>query len=122
MEQKRHKLTNLCYSEVLGFDPHAPGDGFQHLSCAGVLLAHAHQKLEETQKKQELFAPFPTKGRSSGKPTETDWSHLDGLLMRFLSKEENGENLLLLRKGNRQVQEGVKGDGNLKKQAECQTR
>lgn len=42
------KISNLCQSEVLWFDPHTPGDGFKDFSSAGVLLAHTHQKLTYT--------------------------------------------------------------------------
>lgn len=42
-------------------------------------------------------------------------SYLDGFFMRFLSVVENGQYLLFLGQGHRQVKEGVKGDGHLEK-------
>lgn len=45
------QISHLCQSEVLCFDPDTPGDGFEDFSSAGVLLAHAHQKLRHIHKK-----------------------------------------------------------------------
>lgn len=39
--------------------------------------------------------------------------HLDGLAVRLPGKKEDGEDLLLLGQGHRQVEERVKGDGDL---------
>lgn len=44
------KTSDLCQSEVLWLDPHAPGDRLEDLSSAGVLLAHAHQELTHTRR------------------------------------------------------------------------
>lgn len=39
-------MPYLSQSEVFWFNPHTSGNGLEHFSSAGALLAHAHQKLD----------------------------------------------------------------------------
>lgn len=86
-------------------------EGLQNFTCAGVLLANTHQELCNKGKVsvgERGESCFSRTAQRVGLVT-----YLDGFAVGLPGKIKDGENLLLLWQGHRQIEEWVKSDGDL---------